>query len=75
MAKVIAFNGSARKRGNTAMLIDVVLDELKKKGIKTEVYALAYKRARVSYMTGMRPAEAAYLAWFDINFEMRNAYD
>jgi multimeric flavodoxin WrbA len=43
MAKVIAFNGSARKRGNTAVLLDVVLAELKKKGIKTEVYDLAGK--------------------------------
>jgi multimeric flavodoxin WrbA len=43
MAKVIAFNGSARKRGNTAMLIDIVLDELKNEGIDTEVYDLAGK--------------------------------
>ncbi len=43
MSKVIAFNGSARKRGNTAMLIDIVLDELKNEGIDTEVYDLAGK--------------------------------
>jgi multimeric flavodoxin WrbA len=43
MAKVIAFNGSARKRGNTAILIDIVLDELRNEGIDTEVYDLAGK--------------------------------
>jgi multimeric flavodoxin WrbA len=42
--KVIAFNGSARKKGNTAILIDLVLDELKKEGIETEVYHLAGKK-------------------------------
>ena len=34
--KVVAFNGSPRKDGNTSCLINVVLDELKKEGIKTE---------------------------------------
>jgi multimeric flavodoxin WrbA len=43
MAKVIAFNGSARKRGNTATLIDIVLDELRNEGNDTEVYDLAGK--------------------------------
>jgi multimeric flavodoxin WrbA len=43
MAKVIAFNGSARRRGNTALLIDIVLDELRSEGIDTEVYELAGK--------------------------------
>lgn len=43
MAKVIAFNGSARKHGNTAMLIDTVLRELISEGIETEVYDLAGK--------------------------------
>ena len=43
MAKVIAFNGSARNHGNTAMLIDTVLRELISEGIETEVYDLAGK--------------------------------
>ena len=43
MAKVIAFNGSARKRGNTATLIDIVLDELRNEGNDTEMYDLAGK--------------------------------
>jgi len=41
MLKVIAFNGSARKQGNTSILIDMVLGELRNEGIKTETYGLA----------------------------------
>lgn len=39
--KVVAINGSARKDGNTAMLINVVLEELKKEGFKTELLQMA----------------------------------
>ncbi len=39
--KVVAFNGSARKDGNTAILLRRVLDELEREGIKTEVVHLA----------------------------------
>ncbi len=39
--KVIAFNGSARKDGNTSILLNLVLDELKAEGIETELYQLA----------------------------------
>jgi len=41
--KVVAINGSARKDGNTAILINVVFDELKKEGIETEMIQLAGK--------------------------------
>jgi multimeric flavodoxin WrbA len=41
--KVIAFNGSSRKEGNTAILLNLVLDELKAEGIETEIYSLAGK--------------------------------
>ena len=41
--KVIAFNGSARKDGNTAVLLNCVLDELKKADIETELVQLAGK--------------------------------
>ncbi len=41
--KVIAFNGSGRKDGNTALLLNTVLDELPKEGIKTELIQLAGK--------------------------------
>lgn len=39
--KVVAFNGSARPDGNTAILIDTVLGELRTQGIETEVVSLA----------------------------------
>ncbi len=41
--KVIAFNGSSRKEGNTALLLKTVLDEIKAEGIETEIYHLAGK--------------------------------
>ncbi|MFA6075824.1 MAG: flavodoxin family protein [Negativicutes bacterium] len=34
--KIIAFNGSPRKNGNTSILIDTVLNELQQQGITTE---------------------------------------
>ncbi|MGO8987915.1 MAG: flavodoxin family protein [bacterium] len=39
--KVVAFNGSSRKDGNTAILLNFVLDELKDEGIGTELVQLA----------------------------------
>jgi multimeric flavodoxin WrbA len=42
--KVIAFNGSARKDGNTAIMLEVALQELNKQGIETELYQLAGKQ-------------------------------
>ena len=44
--KVVAFNGSARKDGNTAILVDAVFKELKKEKIKTELVSLAGKKIR-----------------------------
>ncbi len=41
--KVIAFNGSARKGGNTARLLTTVLEELAGQGIETELVELAGK--------------------------------
>ena len=41
--KVVAFNGSARKGGNTARLIGVVLEELESRGIATELVELSGK--------------------------------
>jgi multimeric flavodoxin WrbA len=41
--KVIAFNGSGRKNGNTVLLLNTVLDELKKEGIETELIQMAGK--------------------------------
>jgi multimeric flavodoxin WrbA len=42
--KVIAFNGSARKDGNTAILVNTVFKELKKAKIETEMVQLAGKK-------------------------------
>jgi multimeric flavodoxin WrbA len=39
--KVVAFNGSPRRDGNTAALIRVVLQELERQGIETELVQLA----------------------------------
>lgn len=39
--KVLAINSSARKDGNTAILINTVLEELNKTGIETEMIQLA----------------------------------
>jgi multimeric flavodoxin WrbA len=44
--KVVAFNGSARKDGNTAILIRKVFSELKSEGIDTELIQLASKTIR-----------------------------
>lgn len=41
--KVVGFNGSARKDGNTAILIRYVFEELEKAGIETELVQLAGK--------------------------------
>ena len=41
--KVLAINSSARKDGNTAILLNTVLEELKKEGIATELVQLAGK--------------------------------
>jgi len=40
---VVALNGSARKEGNTTILLNLVLDELKKEGIETDLIQLAGK--------------------------------
>ena len=42
--KVVAFNGSARKDGNTAILITHVFRELEKAGITTELVQLSGSR-------------------------------
>jgi multimeric flavodoxin WrbA len=44
--KVVAFNGSARKDGNTAILVNYVLRELEQEGIETELVQLAGEKIR-----------------------------
>ncbi|MBN1821321.1 MAG: flavodoxin family protein [Prolixibacteraceae bacterium] len=41
--KVVAFNGSPRKKGNTSILINTVFNELEKEEIKTEMVQLGNK--------------------------------
>lgn len=41
--KVVAFNGSARKGGNTAMLVNNVFEALQEEGISTELVELSGK--------------------------------
>lgn len=44
--KVVAFNGSPRKGGNTTILIRHAFEELEKAGIETELVQLAGKKIR-----------------------------
>ena len=44
--KVVAFSGSARKDGNTAILVNHVFRELESEGIKTELFQLSGKKIR-----------------------------
>ncbi|MEI8345784.1 MAG: flavodoxin family protein [Candidatus Omnitrophota bacterium] len=44
--KITAFNGSARKDGNTAILLNAALGELKNRGFETELVQLAGKPLR-----------------------------
>jgi len=44
--KVVAFCGSARKNGNTAIVVNHVFKELENEGIKTELFQLAGKKIR-----------------------------
>ena len=39
--KVVAFNGSARKNGNTALMINTIFEELEQEGIQTEMVQLS----------------------------------
>ncbi len=42
--KVVAFNGSPRKEGNTTILINHIFQELEKEGLETELVSLAGKK-------------------------------
>jgi len=53
LVKVVAFNGSARKDGNTAILVGAVLSELEAEGIQTEFVQLAGERIRGCSACGM----------------------
>jgi len=59
--KVVAFNGSARKDGNTALLMRRVLQVLEAEGIETELIQLAGKQIRGCNACGtaIRPKTSA----------------
>jgi multimeric flavodoxin WrbA len=42
--KVVAFNGSPRRNGNTSMLLEAVIAELKEAGIETEIVQLGGRK-------------------------------
>jgi multimeric flavodoxin WrbA len=44
--KVVAFNGSARKDGNTAIMVKTLFAKLEKEGIDTELVQLSGKKVR-----------------------------
>ena len=44
--KVVAFNGSARKKGNTEAMIRRVFEELEREGIRTELVQLSGKKLK-----------------------------
>jgi multimeric flavodoxin WrbA len=44
MTKVVAFNGSPRKDGNTSILIRTIFAELEKEGVETEVIQVGGKK-------------------------------
>jgi multimeric flavodoxin WrbA len=44
--KVVAFNGSPRDNGNTTILLNAVLEEVRKEGIETELIQLGKKPIR-----------------------------
>ena len=46
MLKITAFNGSARKDGNTAILLNAALAVLKKSGYETELVQLSGRPLR-----------------------------
>ena len=45
--KVVAFNGSPRKNGNTAGSLKTVISELEKQGIETELIHVGKEKIRV----------------------------
>ena len=51
--KVVAFNGSPNKQGNTYLALKLVLDELEKEGIETEIVQVSGKSIRGCIACGM----------------------
>lgn len=75
--KVLAINGSARKDGNTAILINTVLNELNSAGIETELIQLAGKTISPCHAcwgcAGRKNCVHVYDAFCDIFEKMKDA--
>ena len=72
--KVVALNGSARKGGNTAILLRYVLGELEKEGIKTELVELSgAKIEKMEQADGILLGSPTYVA--DISPEIKALID
>jgi multimeric flavodoxin WrbA len=56
--KVIGFNGSPRKDGNTAILFNHVFCELEKESIETELVQLSAKEIHVTNVLRIRISSA-----------------
>ena len=70
--KVVAFNGSARRSGNTAILLGHVLGELSKQGIETELVELS--GARIHGCLACRKCSAQKNRRCSQNDDMGNVY-
>jgi multimeric flavodoxin WrbA len=55
--KVLAINGSARKGGNTSILLRYVLRELEMDGIETELIELAGMKSTPAFRAAGAPPE------------------
>ena len=76
--KVLAINGSARKDGNTAILMNTVLNELNSAGIETELIQLAGKTISPCHAcwgcAGRKNCVHVYDAFCDIFEKMKDAF-
>jgi multimeric flavodoxin WrbA len=61
--KVVAVNGSARKRGNTSILIEAVFEPLKESGIECELIELAGRNIRGCTACGKCTAKGDGKCW------------
>ena len=65
--KVIGINGSARKDGNTALIISKVFDELNTEGIETDLIQLAdMKYSRVEDALPVKAEATVCLRMMDL---------
>lgn len=68
--KVVAFNGSPRKEGNTAQAINIIFGELQSEGIETEMIQLGGRRlsgCRACYKCGENKNQACVIKDDEIN--------